>query len=116
MRVGEPITVALDAYEDLAESALRAAEEELAAWAAGSPFARVWRAPNLPTGAAGMIAAGATLMLVLALAMVLVVASSLSLLDRTRWFLLVLALIASILAALLLEGSYDRGRSPPAAA
>jgi hypothetical protein len=45
-----------------------------------------------------MAAAGAVLML--ALALVLVVASSPSLSDRTKWFLLLLALVAGTLAAL----------------
>jgi hypothetical protein len=64
-----------------------------------------------------MMAVGSVLGLALALALTLFVAFSNSpLSDIARWFLLLLALAAGILAALRWQGTYDRGRSPPATA
>jgi hypothetical protein len=56
-----------------------------------------------PAGAAGMTATGIVLGLALALFIVSFASSSLS--NRARWFLLVLALVAGILAVLRLQGT-----------
>ncbi len=57
---------------------------------------------DLPTGAVGMTATGILLGVALALFVASLASSSLP--NRTRWFLLMLALAAGILAVLRLQG------------